>query len=99
MLAPLKGVGFLLRRLVPTVAGLTKTPQAFYFSACPAAKGEMLRMCQTWFSPDDQQHAHDQELFTRSWLFERNRQSSIANVRGANTCASSIARRRAFCKS
>ena len=31
----LKVVGFLLRRLVPTVAGLTKAPQAFILSGCP----------------------------------------------------------------
>jgi len=36
-LPPLEAAGFLLHREPPAVAGLTFAPQAFYFSACPAA--------------------------------------------------------------
>jgi len=96
MLPPLKGVGFFLHRDEPTVVGLTVPPEAFYISVCPTAMGEMLRTCRTWLSPDKQQHVCYLKPFTPSRLPDGNRQGSVVNVQGANTCTK-YTRRYALC--
>ena len=60
-------------------------------------QGEMLRLCRTWFSPDDQQHAGYLKPFTRSRLRDRNRQGVVVNVQGTNTYSTSLPRRGFYC--
>src|SRR5262245_34586941 len=68
MLAPLKVVGFLLRRGLPAVARSYVRSTGVYSLRVPPGEGEMLRIYQAWFSPDDQQHAHTVNLLPASGL-------------------------------
>jgi hypothetical protein len=93
MLPPLKVVGFLLQRSSPPIGGLTSAPQAFDISGCPPAMGEMLKSLSDLVFARQSAARSYLEPFTRSRVPDRNRQGSVVNVQGANTCASILPRK------
>src|SRR5215213_11397733 len=94
MLPPLKVGGLLPSTRRANHVDWSYSPSRSVYSVrVPLGQGEMLRMCRTWFSPDDQQHARYLKPFTRSRLPDRNRQGLVVNVQGANTCTTSLPRR------
>src|SRR5438132_10518107 len=90
---PERWEGFLLRHGLPTVVGLTSASQAFTVSACPAATGEMLKNLSDLVFVRQSAARSYLKPFTPSRVPDGNRQGSVVNVPGANTCTNCSTRR------